>query len=89
LYGGSSRDQEITDIYVLDLARFNWQVIKPHPKDGDSRNSPGSRDEHTNVVHDNNMVVFGGFSKGEKTNEVFRYCFKDNTWQKIIPATAT
>mmetsp|Transcript_33182 Transcript_33182/g.50847 ORF Transcript_33182/g.50847 Transcript_33182/m.50847 type:complete len:92 (+) Transcript_33182:863-1138(+) len=31
------------------------------------------------------MIIFGGFAFGERTNEIYRFSFIDNTWEKIIP----
>jgi N-acetylneuraminic acid mutarotase len=46
---------------------------------------PRSRDDHTAVVYDGSMVVFGGFVEGsERTNEIYRYYFRDNRWERIL-----
>jgi N-acetylneuraminic acid mutarotase len=29
------------------------------------------------------MIVFGGFAFGQRTNDIFKYFFKSNTWEKI------
>ena len=29
------------------------------------------------------MYIFGGFIEGEKTNELYRYDFKGNSWEKV------
>ena len=47
---------------------------------------PSSRDDHTAVLYEESMVIFGGFMpEGERTNSMYRYYFKDNKWEKIVP----
>mmetsp|Transcript_11670 Transcript_11670/g.11589 ORF Transcript_11670/g.11589 Transcript_11670/m.11589 type:complete len:172 (+) Transcript_11670:112-627(+) len=46
---------------------------------------PNNRDEHTANVYENSMIVFGGFSNGERTNEIYRYYFKENKWEYVKP----
>jgi N-acetylneuraminic acid mutarotase len=47
---------------------------------------PESRDEHSAVVHDDYMVVFGGFENGVRTNSMVRYNFESNTWSEFKAA---
>ena len=44
---------------------------------------PHTRDEHSCVVHNECMLVFGGFAFGERSNSIFKYNFRMNTWEKI------
>ena len=30
------------------------------------------------------MVIFGGFSFGERTNDIWKYYFNTNTWEKAV-----
>jgi len=34
------------------------------------------------LMHDN-MVIFGGFYMGERSNEIFIYHIKSNSWEKV------
>eukprot|EP00349_Pseudokeronopsis_sp_Brazil_P011736 CAMPEP_0202978888 /NCGR_PEP_ID=MMETSP1396-20130829/85186_1 /ASSEMBLY_ACC=CAM_ASM_000872 /TAXON_ID= /ORGANISM="Pseudokeronopsis sp., Strain Brazil" /LENGTH=156 /DNA_ID=CAMNT_0049718061 /DNA_START=601 /DNA_END=1068 /DNA_ORIENTATION=+ len=46
---------------------------------------PSHRDEHTAVIYENSMVIFGGFEySGERVNEIFRYFFSENKWEKVM-----
>jgi N-acetylneuraminic acid mutarotase len=57
---------------------MKWEVI--HGR-GDV---PTPREDHSAVIYEGSMVIFGGFTPdGEKTNEVYRYYFKDNKWEKV------
>lgn len=45
---------------------------------------PLARDDHTAVVYEGSMVIFGGFtSDGERSNDLYRYHFKDNKWERV------
>ncbi len=46
---------------------------------------PSPRDEHTALIYDSSMVVFGGFElSGERVNEIYRYHFRENKWEKVL-----
>lgn len=79
LFGGSNLENENTNFYCLDLAKFRWETIKSR---GDL---PITRDEHTAVINqnDNSMIIFGGFCDGMRTNETMRYSFTENKWNRV------
>ena len=83
LFGGSGGMCENMDLYELDLQNFRWTKLKPVPLNGDQSHMPQTRDEHSCVVYDGSLVVFGGFRFGEKTNTTYRYHIKKNTWEQI------
>lgn len=74
---------ENLDLYELDLENYRWTKLKAQPMNNDKSNLPITRDEHTCVVYDNSLVIFGGFKFGEKTNTMFRYHINSNTWEQI------
>lgn len=47
-------------------------------------NAPPAVDEHTAVVNDDNMYIFGGFVDGDRTNQVFIFNFKLGEWKLLI-----
>lgn len=84
LFGGSNLEAENRKFFSLDMNHFRWDLVKSR---GDL---PLTRDEHTSVIYENehSMVIFGGFMNGERTNEIIKYLFQENRWQKInIPST--
>ena len=99
LYGGITKETKEGggsngEMYSLELNKYQWQLIKAKPANGNRKNVPGARDEHTAVVHEDTMVIFGGFAGGEgglsgggqssrRTNDLYKYHFKDNTWERI------
>jgi hypothetical protein len=83
LFGGSGGMCENTDLYALDLDKYTWSIVNAKAKDGDASNLPVTRDEHSCVIHDGAMVIFGGFKYGERTNDIFKYHFEQNVWEEI------
>ena len=77
LFGGSYNFNSNPNVYCLDLRKFNWELIKVR---GDV---PAARDEHTAVLHDETVILFGGFVSGERTSEMFKYHIPSKTWEKI------
>ncbi len=57
--------------------------MKPKALNNENENLPKTRDEHTALILDDSMIVFGGFAFGQRTNDIFKYYFKSNTWEKI------
>ena len=89
--GGSS-----SDLFSLDLSSHYWQYIKAKPKDGNRKNLPAPREEHSAVLNEDNMVIFGGYVgdeislieagfgyKMKRTNEMFSYNISENIWEKV------
>lgn len=66
-------------MYSLDLKTYKWEPI---PGRGDI---PSIRDEHTALYYENSIIVFGGFAEsGERVNDLYRYYFKENKWEKVL-----
>lgn len=78
LYGGSSGLSTNSTFYALDLNTNLWEPIR-YKCDV----PPPECDEHTAVVHDEQMILFGGFVEGDRVNSVHRYSFKENTWRQV------
>ena len=100
LYGGIVKETRegggsIGEMYSLELNNHQWQLVKAKPANGNRKNVPGARDEHTAVVHEDTMYIFGGFTGGEgglatkggqtvkRSNDLYKYSFKENTWERI------
>jgi N-acetylneuraminic acid mutarotase len=79
LFGGSTSTQENETFYSLDLKNWKWEVINSRGED------PVTRDEHTANLYENSMIVFGGFTNGSRVNDLHRYYFHENKWEKIVP----
>lgn len=66
-------------LYCLNMKTFAWTQLKTR---GDI---VLPRDEHSAVVDEPNsqMLVFGGFQEGERTNDTLIYNLKTNVWAKV------
>ena len=75
LFGGSNGTVENNKFFRLDLKRYTWEVIDTFGPD--SMIQP--RDSHSAVSSEEHqsMYVFGGFTQGARTNEVYIYNFLD------------
>ena len=87
LFGGSGGMCENIELFCLDLHSYQWGIVKPQAANNDKSNLPMTRDEHSCVIHDDSMVVFGGFMFGERTNSIFKYHFRKNQWEQIHPSS--
>ena len=47
--------------------------------------TPETRDEHTACYFEpeSSMIIFGGFMKGVRTNEIDKFLFQENRWVKV------
>ena len=82
-FGGSNLGGENLIMNTLDLHRNQWNIVKPKAAGNVESNMLHTRDEHSCVVYNESMLVFGGFSFGERSNSIFKYNFRMNTWEKI------
>lgn len=64
-------------MFIFDPTANKWDIIKPRGE------IPQARDEHSACILNENMIVFGGFIEGEKTNTIGLYNFKDNRWTEF------
>lgn len=83
MFGGSSGMCENEDFYSFDLNQNAWTKINAKPKNSDESHICNSRDEHSAVILHDQMVVFGGFSQGTRTNNIFKYHINTNEWELV------
>lgn len=57
-----------------------WDPIRTKAHQGFEENMAPECDEHTAIVHDDHMYIFGGFVNGDRTNDVYRFNFKASEW---------
>jgi hypothetical protein len=72
LFGGSNLETENKKFFSLDMNQFKWEIVKIR---GDV--VAESRDEHSACFYESeaSMIVFGGFVKGVRTNEIEKFLF--------------
>jgi hypothetical protein len=75
LYGGNNGAEGNSFFYKLDLNSFYWEIVDYFDENSVIR----PRDSHSAVFSQefNQMIVFGGFIDGDRTNEVLIYDFTD------------
>lgn len=84
LYGGSYSLENNKQFFALDMTNLKWEVIKNQGLDNKEENIPLPRDEHTAILVEDTMVVFGGFEAGQRTNDIFKYHFDSGVWEKVV-----
>jgi N-acetylneuraminic acid mutarotase len=82
LFGGTSNEAKSLlkpIFYSLDLKTFAWSELISRGE------VPSNRDEHTAIMYENTMIIFGGFNhEGERVNDIHRYYFKENKWEQVL-----
>ena len=65
-------------LYHLNLRTWQWGMTR-------TRGSVLLRDEHTGVIdiESTQMIIFGGFQQGNRTNQTSVYNFTTNSWENI------
>jgi len=61
--------------FSLDMKSIRWSVLPLLGAGNKEINVPPALDEHSAVVHDGKMYIFGGFNNGERDNRTFAYNF--------------
>ncbi len=79
LFGGTALGDTPRGLYSLDLKSYKWERLNSR---GDV---PSPRDEHSAVVYEGGMFVYGGNVDGERVNDIYRFIFAENKWEIIIP----
>eukprot|EP00347_Sterkiella_histriomuscorum_P006674 403351868 len=78
LFGGSKANgEENSKFFSLDLKSYRWEVIQSRGQ------VPTTRDEHTALIYEGSLIIFGGFVNGVRSNEIYRYYFNDNRWELV------
>ena len=81
LFGGSDNSTESDNTYILNLKTKTWTI-----KRAEASGLPPPIDNHSAVVHNHEMVVFGGFIGGSRCNQVFTLNLPSLVWS--APATS-
>lgn len=79
LYGGSYNFNSNTKVRCLSLKTLVWKEINVQR----GSDVPEGLDDHTAVVHENEMIVFGGFDGGYRNNQVYSLNLKTFKWKHM------
>ena len=81
VFGGTNGYEEFNRTLVLDLKTLKWTEI--NAKD----NLPPSLDSHTGNLYETGakafMIIFGGYSKGDRTNTVYAMDLENYSWKTL------
>jgi N-acetylneuraminic acid mutarotase len=83
LYGGSQGLNSNGTLYSLDLTTNLWEPIRTKAHQGFDDNMAPECDEHTAILHEDFMYIFGGFVNGDRTNITYRFNFKASEWHGV------
>lgn len=69
IYGGMQADGECNgNLYCLNMSSLEWRIVHP---EGDIH--PEARDDHSMANSDSELFVFGGFVRGKRMNDVYKF----------------
>ena len=79
LFGGISFDMGNDDLFEIDIVSQHWKKVVLNGS------APASRYEHSSVLWNESLLVFGGkLVKNEKTvDEMWRYDLIQSSWSKV------
>lgn len=86
LYGGSTGLNTNSTLFGYEPQSNLWELIRVKPADNNQDNLPQGSDEHTAVVHEDNMYVFGGFVDGDRVDHTHKFHFKTGEWKALTLA---
>lgn len=80
LYGGSQGLNTNSTLFSLDVTTNLWEPVRTKAGPGQDGTQAPECDEHTAVVWNDDMVIFGGFIGGERVRCVHKYNFTRGDW---------
>lgn len=86
MFGGSTGLNTNATLFGFEAQSNLWELIRVKAADNNAENIPQGSDEHTAVVHEDNMYIFGGFIDGDRVDCVYRFNFKSGEWQQLLTA---
>jgi hypothetical protein len=86
--GGNRVNHDRFTMYRLDCSKWLWEGFKVKASADGEEHVPLSLDEHTaSITSDEKQIVtFGGFIDGERSNHVHIFDTVANTWTYVKPA---
>ena len=79
--GLSSNNQ----LYSYETTHNLWEPIRTKPANGEDYNMQPEIDEHSAIVSDDDMWIFGGFVDGDRVDKAWRFHFPTSEWHAILP----
>ena len=82
VFGGLGAHRS-NDLFQFDFDTWQWTEILPK----DEAKLPSKRCKHSACVYENAMYIFGGWDSSGKMNDMYRYIFDRNEWERIACAS--
>lgn len=81
VYGGLVKGDSNLRMFTLNLKSQTWGVIDKSANEL----MPAARDDHSACSSEdtNSMFIFGGYVRGGKANDLWRYDFETNEWHEL------
>lgn len=76
IFGGNNFGVMLQDLWSLNLTTWKWRKIE-------TESPPSTRINHTAIIHDGKMIVFGGsdnFTPTKVFNDLYEFDFSQNRW---------
>jgi hypothetical protein len=81
MFGGLSRDDRVSDTWILDLETMDWTELSPENHPSPRSDSSVSFDPENDVV-----ILFSGYRLDEvKTRQTWVYRFDEENWFEVLP----
>jgi len=81
VFGGTNGYEEFNRTLILDLKSLTWSELKAE------NDLPPPLDSHTGILYEtetqHSMIVFGGYSHGERTNQVYSLDLDTLKWAHL------
>lgn len=78
IYAGGEGHKWLNDIWCYDLKHRKWNEIIPN-----NNNNHEGRAGHSAVLHENSMIVFGGWNGHKTLNDLFKFDLKSKMWSSV------
>lgn len=82
IFGGFDGHARTNDLYQFDIETCHWTQILPSTLES---TIPTPRHSHSAVVYNDNMIVYGGYDGGYRS-DLHKYSFSTNTWTRVDPS---
>ncbi|XP_039753188.1 tip elongation aberrant protein 1-like isoform X1 [Pararge aegeria] len=79
VHGGQSDLRACADLWHYDTLSRVWTQVRTPPK-----LSPSARSGHAGLRAGAHLYIFGGETNGHPTNELWRFHFATETWERIV-----
>ncbi|XP_052741552.1 uncharacterized protein LOC112053901 isoform X2 [Bicyclus anynana] len=79
VHGGQSDLRACADLWHYDTMSRVWTQVRTPPK-----LSPSARSGHAGVRAGAHLYIFGGEANGHPTNELWRFHFATETWERVM-----